>query len=700
MQENMHRRVFLSICLATAMAVGCNSDHQDATHYTQAYVEELRAFRKPIETRLDILPDSLQRLLLDSLEQLRTTNPIHQLAIYRILHRSAFHDRDFANALFFINREIDLLHTLNTDGSFHPDTYFRRGDVFFELRQYDLAFKDYTNGLAFAGDRIDLRTKADFNHRIGQLHYRRSEFKKAIEYYLKSLQLFQQIESKVLSDQYRQQELCGNLALSYWRINELEKSVAWYDSALSYIEELPKRTPRERQQQEVALQVILGNQGIVWVEKGLIKQGMEQTEKSMKFNRGPKGDQGHAAFTAHQLAKFALQQNNLSLAKAYLDTARAIVAHQALSQAHLVQEKTYIDYYIRTGQVDSLSRHLHLYMQIGDSLKSNERILAAVNTDQLIAGLEKDFALKAEQSKNAAQSKINRVLFGLVGSLLFGLSLIGWMWQRGKRKNKMLQSLNRHIREQHTLLEKAQLEQIETNDRLEQLNRQKDKLLRVVAHDLRNPLAAIHAMSGLLLEEDKASAEREFLELAHQACKGGLDLIGELLDQKQLTDSENSSFNRREFIPALAFLTDTLRLVKHRADAKDMRLVLDCSFEGALFIDLERMRRAITNLIVNAIKFSPRGSTVEVVCKHEHAWVILSVRDYGIGIPPQDISHLFESFTSTKRTGTEGEKPFGLGLSITKQIAEEHQGKIEVESTEGSGSVFRLCIPAALAENK
>ncbi len=85
----------------------------------------------------------------------------------------------------------------------------------------------------------------------------------------------------------------------------------------------------------------------------------------------------------------------------------------------------------------------------------------------------------------------------------------------------MLASLNRHISEQHALLEKTQMEQLETNDRLEQLNRQKDKLLRVVAHDLRNPLTAIHGLSGMLLEDYKNQHDREFLELANQACRGG-----------------------------------------------------------------------------------------------------------------------------------------------------------------------------------
>ncbi len=111
------------------------------------------------------------------------------------------------------------------------------------------------------------------------------------------------------------------------------------------------------------------------------------------------------------------------------------------------------------------------------------------------------------------------------------------------------------------------------------------------------------------------------------------------------------------------------------------------------------MRRALSNLIINAIKFSARGKNVYINCLKEGEQVIFEVKDEGIGMPADQLPQLFESFTTIKRTGTEGEKPFGLGLSITRQIAQEHKGEIVVESTEGIGSLFRLSIPASLPEN-
>lgn len=696
--QYMYPKALMMCGLLAVLLWGCEGVSENKLQFTQNDFQQLREFRKPLQERLNALPDSIQTTFLDSLRKEKFDHPLHQLAIYRILNQHAYHHQDYANALFYVNQELELLNKTPTDGSFHPDSYFRRGDVFFDLRQYDMAFKEYTKGLEHGGANIESQVQADFHHRIGQLSYRKGEFGKAIEYYKRSLDLFNSFETDRLPVHYRRQELCGNIALSHWRRKELEQSIAWYDSALTYVNRIPRRNDREKQQHQIALQVILGNQGIALFEKGNRTLGKQQMERSMAFNKLPKGDHSHASFIAHQLAKYALDANQLTLAKAYLDTASSIIGWQPYSQATFFQEKTYIDYYSRIGKIDSLQKHLALFMQVNDSLKSYERSLATVNTDQLIAGLQKDFALKTEQAKNAAQKRLTTILISLLACLVLGLGIIVWMWQKGKRNNRRLAQLNEYIKEQNALLEQAQLAQLETNDRLEQLNRQKDKLLRVVAHDLRNPLAAIYGLSGILLEEKNELHDREFLELANQACRGGLDLIGELLDQKG-DKTSREIFSRRERIPSEQFLNDTLRLVKYRADEKKIQIILNCSYQGMLYIDVERMRRAITNLIVNAIKFSGSGQTVEVNCKKENDYVVFEVRDYGIGIPADYLPRLFESFSSIKREGTAGEKPFGLGLSIAKQIAEQHSGRIEVESTEGFGAVFKLLTPATLPEN-
>ncbi len=145
----------------------------------------------------------------------------------------------------------------------------------FDLRQYDSAFSEYTKGLERKGADIEDHVQADFNHRIGQLSCRKGDFHKAIGCYKRSLELFHSLNTDRLQVMYRRQELCGNITLSYWRLKALDISISWYDTALVYVNLLPQLTPRELQAHQVAMQVILGNQGFVFVEKGLTGTGFK-----------------------------------------------------------------------------------------------------------------------------------------------------------------------------------------------------------------------------------------------------------------------------------------------------------------------------------------------------------------------------------------------------------------------------------------
>ena len=108
----------------------------------------------------------------------------------------------------------------------------------------------------------------------------------------------------------------------------------------------------------------------------------------------------------------------------------------------------------------------------------------------------------------------------------------------------------------------------------------------------------------------------------------------------------------------------------------------------------------MNNLIVNAIKFSPEGSTIKIECRKSANKVLVTISDAGMGIPEEIQNKIFDPFTSARRTGTQGEKPFGLGLYISKQIIEAHEGKIWLESEVGKGTTFFVELPVEEDELK
>jgi signal transduction histidine kinase len=115
-------------------------------------------------------------------------------------------------------------------------------------------------------------------------------------------------------------------------------------------------------------------------------------------------------------------------------------------------------------------------------------------------------------------------------------------------------------------------------------------------------------------------------------------------------------------------------------------------------LDLDRMDQVLTNLIDNAAKYSPEGKNIEVILNVDPTGVEIAVRDYGPGIAPEELNHLFEPYKRGDAERTKSTTGLGLGLFIVRGIVEAHGGKVAVESKLGEGSVFRLRFPASLRD--
>jgi signal transduction histidine kinase len=134
--------------------------------------------------------------------------------------------------------------------------------------------------------------------------------------------------------------------------------------------------------------------------------------------------------------------------------------------------------------------------------------------------------------------------------------------------------------------------------------------------------------------------------------------------------------------------------LNYKADLKSIKLISKLPENPSYaFLDGCRISRVIQNLIANAIKFSQKNKSIFVELIENPKMYIISVKDNGIGMDEKTIKLAFDSFTSVGRTGTSGEKSYGLGLSICKKIVELHSGRLYVESIPGMGSTFYIEIP-------
>ncbi len=134
-------------------------------------------------------------------------------------------------------------------------------------------------------------------------------------------------------------------------------------------------------------------------------------------------------------------------------------------------------------------------------------------------------------------------------------------------------------------------------------------------------------------------------------------------------------------------------LVYEKANQKFINIELE-NVNPSLFINInvEKMRRAITNILVNAIKFSHKNTVINVFCTHTTDEISIHIKDHGIGIPDRIKDSIFVSDPVIRRTGTDGEASFGLGLGIVKQIVEEHNGQISFISS-NQGTQFTIVLP-------
>lgn len=229
---------------------------------------------------------------------------------------------------------------------------------------------------------------------------------------------------------------------------------------------------------------------------------------------------------------------------------------------------------------------------------------------------------------------------------------------------------------------------------LEELNETKNRFLAMAAHDLRNPLVSIRGFSELLLKGEFGSVgegQRGILDIIHSSANGMLALVEDLLDISVIEggriplQKEQASLNR--------LIGERIKVSRISAARKNMRIVTSFSDEVVASFDWRRMGQVLDNLLGNAIKFSPPGTTVTVSIDAIEGEAKVSVRDEGPGIPREEQARVFNAFSRVSVKAASGEQGSGLGLAIVKKITEAHGGKVDLESDMGKGSIFSVFIP-------
>ncbi|MCF2502362.1 HAMP domain-containing histidine kinase [Dyadobacter sp. CY107] len=234
---------------------------------------------------------------------------------------------------------------------------------------------------------------------------------------------------------------------------------------------------------------------------------------------------------------------------------------------------------------------------------------------------------------------------------------------------------------------------IKQNVELERINGEKNKLMSIVAHDVRAPLASIQNFLELLTEYDLDEAERQDIkrELLN-ATNDTMALLSKLLNWSKSQLNGVSAHQERLNLDEL--LNTTLALEKSSATRKNIKLDYDTDPAIEIFADRDMMQVVFRNLIGNAIKFTPEGGQVSIGSQLSGNECIITVRDNGIGISAERQAVIF-SLNVQSTYGTKNEKGVGLGLLLTQEFVVAQDGKIWFESVPSDGTTFFIAIPRA-----
>lgn len=230
----------------------------------------------------------------------------------------------------------------------------------------------------------------------------------------------------------------------------------------------------------------------------------------------------------------------------------------------------------------------------------------------------------------------------------------------------------------------------EKNVEIEKAGEFKNQVLGMVAHDLRNPIAAVESLAMIMELDDLSPDMQENLNMMKASCVKARTIIDDLLEAAHNDTSNFFEVERTELNLLLKNIVSDWKIQQdHKAD------VLFTSNINPAYasVNKEKLHRALDNLISNAIKFSKDSSRVDVRLNKSNEELIIEVQDYGLGIPADMLPDIFTRFSKARRTGLRGELSTGLGLSIVQQIIEKHNGIIEVESVVGRGTLFTIKLP-------
>ena len=684
--KHLISRLFASICMVFMLfCCSCNHQQQDGT------ATDATDYDKIVDSARDLNNTNNELGAIHYLDSIVNNykNPSFLTEFYYLSFHSAYYQKHNNDAKAMLYAD-SLLTTFDTPEKklkympYYGQAHYTKGDILFDQGNYNDAYLYYYQAKMIGSKSLDDCTLSDYDYRIGMIMYK-------LEHYRQAAAAFKESSKETsacyldFGSFYRRQELLNNTALSYSKANMADSAMFFFGKTLRYLDSVGTQFKVNNKLLDVARGVVYGNEANEYIKRGNLNQAKSLLQKSIAINLRKGNDNHDAELSELKLAHIYERQNKPDSLLYVLKTTRKQFDSVKNDEAKADWYLTTANYLNKKGQADSAYSYLVKYDALKDTVTTKSRQLKEADITVQMERLKKNYEFEQLKKHNQQQYYylITAIVLGVM--LVIIISLIFLNWQKSKRNIKVLGNLNNQINDQNHDLEQA-LGQLRLS------SQEKDRILRTVAHDLRNPVGGIASLTGLMAEESEYNDEqRELINLIKETSNNSLELINEILE---ITDNISAKLNKeKEAVEINSLLNKSVELLRFKAAEKNQQIILELMDTPVeLLIGREKIWRVISNLISNAIKFSNESSPIHVTLTDEGNEVKIAVADNGIGIPDDIKPRVFNTFTDAKRPGTAGEKSFGLGLSICYQIIENHDGKIWFESEVGKGTTFYVTL--------
>lgn len=562
--------------------------------------------------------------------------------------------------------------------------YYGLGEIYLNMGRYNESYAMFHKGKTFAEKTNRSCALSDYNFLLGFVLYKQENYELAAYYFKSSIDNLADCDNQ-FQFAYRHQEVLNNIGLSYLKAKDYNNASKYFFLALEYIALKEREGIIDNERADIARGVIYGNMGQLQTARNNIDSAKYYFNKSIYVNNRRNRDVKDAQLNMMHLAELHLQKRHTDSAALMLTEVEQSMFNVPNDNAVMPYHRLKAIYFQQTNNNDSAFYYLKRYAAEQQKDIEEKKELFSFNIANELRNIENNYAFKSLKQEN--QLKI--IYLSVLGLIIAFLSAIILLIMRNHRRSKAhikeLEILNNEV-----IKQKQQLEN--TFQQLAQKNMEKDHVLRIVAHDLRNPISAIYSLSDILLKENNFEQEpANFIQLIQKSAFTSLELISELLD-----DSSIGFIVNRKNCNLQTILLHCVDILKLKASAKKQRIIYgETNADIMVHVNEEKIIRVICNLLSNAIKFTPEGKKITLSTTTSENFAVVEIADEGIGISDELLPHLFTRYSSAQRTGTAGEKSFGLGLSICKQIVDAHGGEITLTSVLNEGTTVTVKLPLA-----